>query len=1595
MIRFLPLQRPQLLRIALICLASGLISAMQGQTIWQENFSAYANGTQQAPDGSWTTSFNDCDDPGPYNQDGAYWGVYNGVFRVNDIEGFSCDGNRGNNGSTFLTEVIDISGAGCVDLFATITNNGGLECDYPAGPNFSTTGFFSGHDQAYAEYQLDGGSWTAFPGGYFCGNDNGTASANDLTGNTVRIRIRLGTQANNEEYYLDNIRVTGSTTTYTIPDLGPYCSNQGNQNLPTIIDGVSGTWSGTGVSANRFNPSAVGTGNYTLIFTPTEGSCAITQSTNVEVRSAAAFSAVADQMSCGNFELPPIQGSNVPPNAAYFTGPNGAGTRYEPGDFITTSQLLYVYGGTGGCSDQESFRITITEAPAINAPGDQETCSSFTFPDITGARLNDPRYYTQPGGTGQVYDTGDSYLISGLTTFYIFDERNSCSDQVSFQVNAIPPPDIDPIPAQTVCNEVVLPPISGTNLRDPAYYSQPNGNGIRYEVGDTLRPNSDFRRFYVYDGTSGCSDSENFDVTFNRLEAAIELFRPVTCFGATDGQIAVRITEGTGPFRYNWSSPDNPANNPLNGVGAGTYFLTIQYARVCVYRDSIRVPQPDSLTLACAEARDLSAPLADDGIISGSFGGGTGPYSVFLTGPVIDSLTFAAADSFAFTGLPKGDYQVLVVDDRGCSVDCFSFIEGPDCNVSIAPQIQLPTCSDSEDGRIGLLVSGGTAPYMYDWTENRFDGRSFAENLPNGTYSVRVTGARGCTFDTTVVLPVIDPLALSCGNQTDTAILDIQGGRAPFTAILAGPQPDTFTIAMAGMVEIPALPTGEYTLTLTDASGCQQDCSFFIPDPNCELMVTQEVVDESCTVAGDGQITLNIQGAAGAPIINWLDGATDSVRTGLFPGSYSYTVVDTLGCRQIATVRVGTQNIAPFFTLISDDRRVCANGCDSVEISALGRAPFSFTLEVQASDTTVNYPFTVTDSVSTVPFCLPPLGLADSLVTYRVTEFRDSVCPAGLEDSFDRSLIPLDTQRVQPLICPSDSIVFAGEVFNRDNPSGAVLLPGPGTSCDSILRVDLQFYKPDTGLITTTLCFEDTLVVGDQVFEAGRPGGLVWLPMADRRGCDSLVMVDLIFSPPATREVRDTLCPGDSLLVGNVWFTEANPVGTLRIPGTSPSVCDSLLEVSIVFRDSIILTATEPEPVCAGTPSQFTLTTSISGVDLTWENDWSGFGQTFTQTTGSVSYSFSGQALDTLRLLEVFDPVSGCRQNSPLTITPAISRPVVSLETDSSYNGQVISCAGNSDGQLRSEVTGATGAIQYQWSDGIDGFPERTSLGAGTYRVTITDAAGCTDSAAFTLTEPDPLSIEMDATPPSCVGQTNGSITISTINGGTPEYSYTLLPGGEEARPLPSRLSGLAAGSYTLTAIDINNCRISRDIIIPEPPAQLVDLPAEIELNLGDSVLLDPVFSFSPSQINWTSRPDLGIPSVATPVVRPTQTTEVRLSASDSTECSVTATVRLLVDRQLKVYAPTAFRPGRDGPNGQFRLYGGNQVEQVNFLRIFDRWGQLLFEAQNLPPDADRAGWDGRVNGQLMPTGVYVFVAQVTLADGRVESISGDVTLLR
>lgn len=202
--------------------------------IWFEDFESYPDGTQNAV--KWTTSAGNCDGDGfPGTVGNNYWGTRTTLgdkeFCCEDIEGITCCGNsQGESDNIWISENININGYSNISISLSIRAEGNMEC--------ASCG--SGQDLLNAEYQIDGGSWINFLS--VCGLQNGDSQIGCIdvgVGNTLRIRILLGNQADDEEYYFDDIYVCEDICSIVLPiELmsfdGEYNQKTGMNNLKWI-----------------------------------------------------------------------------------------------------------------------------------------------------------------------------------------------------------------------------------------------------------------------------------------------------------------------------------------------------------------------------------------------------------------------------------------------------------------------------------------------------------------------------------------------------------------------------------------------------------------------------------------------------------------------------------------------------------------------------------------------------------------------------------------------------------------------------------------------------------------------------------------------------------------------------------------------------------------------------------------------------------------------------------------------------------------------------------------------------------------------------------------------------------------------------------------------------------------------------------------------------------------------------------------------------------------------------------------------------------------------------------------------------------------
>lgn len=321
---------------------------------------------------------------------------------------------------------------------------------------------------------------------------------------------------------------------------------------------------------------------------------------------------------------------------------------------------------------------------------------------------------------------------------------------------------------------------------------------------------------------------------------------------------------------------------------------------------------------------------------------------------------------------------------------------------------------------------------------------------------------------------------------------------------------------------------------------------------------------------------------------------------------------------------------------------------------------------------------------------------------------------------------------------------------------------------------------------------------------------------------------------------------------------------------------------------------------------------------------------------------------------------------------------------------QPISCFGDSDGQLGTNVTGPFVSLTYVWSN-EDNTENASGLMIGDYEVSVFNEKGCEATANYTLTQPTEIIAETFATDINCLdGPKAGVITIENVNGGTPNYTYGLESGSLGQSPL---VEGLEAGTYDVVVRDAAGCELIIVTSILPPPEVTITLNSTHTIGLGETVHLNAMSNSINVLYTWSHTDTL---STASAIVQPMETTLYQISIIDTlTFCTAARTISIFVDQRPRVYAPNIFSPNGDGNNDKFFISGGSDVINIASLRIFARGGQLVYEDVNLAPNEESRGWDGKLNREPMNPDVFVFVAEVNFFDGRTEIIKGDLLLIR
>lgn len=334
--------------------------------------------------------------------------------------------------------------------------------------------------------------------------------------------------------------------------------------------------------------------------------------------------------------------------------------------------------------------------------------------------------------------------------------------------------------------------------------------------------------------------------------------------------------------------------------------------------------------------------------------------------------------------------------------------------------------------------------------------------------------------------------------------------------------------------------------------------------------------------------------------------------------------------------------------------------------------------------------------------------------------------------------------------------------------------------------------------------------------------------------------------------------------------------------------------------------------------------------------------------------------------------------------------------TVSNYNGFGVSCPNGDDGSITITPSGDVSQVTAVWNNGATGL-QLNNLPPGDYAVTLTNAVGCTWTQSFQLSAPPGLSIQVSTTSPTCFGDSDGSLTVQSISGGATPFILTLNNlTNTVVNSFPITLSNLEAGTYLLAVADANDCVTEQSVDIVAPPQLTVDLGPDVTISFGDSIQLNARLNMTAFEsFAWSPTDYLLTPDSLSTMAKPPVSQIYSITVIDTTGCPATDQLRIIVQKQNRVYLPNIIKPESNELNDAFTVYAGAEVARVRFMRIYDRWGELLFENKDFAPNDEQSGWRGRAKGNLVNPGVFVYVVEVEYFDGTSQILSGDVTVIR
>jgi gliding motility-associated-like protein len=732
------------------------------------------------------------------------------------------------------------------------------------------------------------------------------------------------------------------------------------------------------------------------------------------------------------------------------------------------------------------------------------------------------------------------------------------------------------------------------------------------------------------------------------------------------------------------------------------------------------------------------------------------------------------------------------------------------------------TCNGGNNGTATVSVSSGTGPFNYSWSPTG-GSQATATGLTAGSYTVNITDANGCATGLTITItePAAIVLAFSsspatCGTSNGSASVQASGGSGSYSYSWNSGSTTFNTNGLA---------VGNYTVIVTDASGCTNSGTVSVISPST-LVLQTTVNDVACNGGNNGSATASVSGGSAPYSYNWSSGTATAQANNLSAGTYTVTVTDADGCSSQQQAVILEPAALTVQTTTSDANCNAANGAIQSFVAG-GISPYTYAWSNSGTAVGIN-------------------GLAAGSYTLTVTDANGCT-------SFANST-------VGTLPGPAISSLQTGNSACAGSTGGTALVQaqngvGPYTYIWS--------NGATTALITGLLAGNYTVTVTDIFGCSATQTGTVSQPQA------------MVLNPVV---VQNVLCFGGndgqataSVSGGAPPFTYAwsngsvsdtvvsLTAGTYTVTVTDFNGCTEFRQVTLVEPPALTFTLQQSTGTsCFGT-SDGSASFSTGGGTAPYAYSWSN-GLTSSSSIALAAGSYTVTLSD----------ANGCTSQQSFVI----SEP---SQIQISMAGVVnVSCYGGSNGSATAQVTGGSSPYTYLWSNNTT-LQTATGLSAGSYSVVVTDGNGCTASQPVGLSQPSPINLIVNSAPTACYGDNDGTATVSAV-GGTAPYSYLWNTG-----VITASVTGLYAGTYTVVVTDAVNCTSSASAIVTQPAAMTVVAVTPDTLCIGQSASLSVniqggIANYSYLWSNGATTPSL--------TISPSATTNYSVTITDANGCS-------------------------------------------------------------------------------------------------------------